>query len=196
MTEHRTDWQLLTIELEDGSTVEALGWWCHRNARWVLDRIVNDKVYFATPDTVLERNDADVLVLPAPSGPVVKQTWGWLCGDTEAEDLEGADGWADELPQHIADSRAIAAHIRGLTAEQVWLDPEPLVPRPEPRVFRAGDPEPDGVRAVLDADSDVWQRRQGGWPWVLNDEVPMTWDELLHTYGPVVEVFLPTPVTA
>ena len=61
---------------------------------------------------------ADVLVLLAPSGPVVKRSWGWECGETEAEDLEGAEGWAAELPQHIADSRAISAHIRGLDAEE------------------------------------------------------------------------------
>ena len=65
-----------------------------------------------------EKPVTDCIALPAPSGPVVKHTWGWECGNVEADDLADAMGWEDELPQHIADSRAISAHIRGLDAEE------------------------------------------------------------------------------
>ena len=65
---------------------------------------------------------------------------------------------------------------------------------PEPRVFRAGDPEPDGLRAVLDSGERFWQRWDGEWYDVLGEVWP--WNRVLYTRGPLVEVHLPTPVTA
>ena len=140
MTDHRTDWHRLSIRTAPMAYAEATGWWNAEDAVWMLDRRL-DGGALAYAHTVTDLGPADVLVLPAPSGPVVKKSWGWECGNVEADDLADADAWAAELPQHIADSRAIAAHIRGLgevtevrevPEPPVWLDPQPLVPRPEP----------------------------------------------------------------
>ena len=68
---------------------------------------------------------------------------------------------------------------------------------PEPRVFRAGDPEPDDVRAVLDRDGNVWQRSAyldgTGW-WMSDVDYAFSWSGALK-HGPLVEVHLPEPVT-
>ena len=66
----------------------------------------------------------------------------------------------------------------------------------EPRVWRAGDPEPDDVRAVLDRDGNVWQRSAyldgTGW-WMFDVDYAFSWSGALK-HGPLVEVVLPAPV--
>ena len=65
------------------------------------------------------------------------------------------------------------------------------------RIFRAGDPEPDDVRAVLDRDGGLWAHDDEGYGWfpaAASMPIPTPWDHLRNR-GPLVEVVLPKPVT-
>ena len=57
----------------------------------------------------------------------------------------------------------------------------------EPRTWKAGDPEPDGVTEVEDKDHDHWVRRAGGqWQEAATLAV-MPWSYVLTEWGPVTE---------
>lgn len=56
---------------------------------------------------------------------------------------------------------------------------------PQPRVFRAGDPEPGPeITSVLDRDDDIWVR--GGYGWGLSADGATPWAEVVDSYGPLV----------
>jgi hypothetical protein len=59
------------------------------------------------------------------------------------------------------------------------------------RVFRAADPEPADLLAVLDPDGDVWVRGGDG-RWSYDGwESDLNWALMLEEYGPLVAVDLP-----
>lgn len=87
--------------------------------------------------------------------------------------------------------------------DAVWCTPEHLAamlaaagllaPSP-PRTFRAGDPEPDDVRCVVDRSGDLWVRERGKnyeWPWFqAESEIGESW-ECVIGFHPLTEVRIP-----
>jgi hypothetical protein len=52
----------------------------------------------------------------------------------------------------------------------------------EPRVWHAGDPEPEGALSVRDRQGDTWERG-----WRCEDSALVSWEFLASAYGPLTE---------
>jgi hypothetical protein len=59
--------------------------------------------------------------------------------------------------------------------------------RPEPRVWNAGDPEPEGVEQISDRDGDIWDRGTDGW-WHSPETRDCRWEHIARKWSPLTEV--------
>ncbi len=143
-------------------------------------------------DTATSGLEAQGGVQQAPAG-----TW-WCCPDCgERLDREQARGHRElgTCPEHADGVLAHeAATCRCGAPDSLHEEGDiRIIPR-TPRVWNAGDPEPEGVEKVRDEDGDVWVRT--GQVWIYTDEsgtrVPSYWDPLTSGCGPLTEV-LPEP---
>lgn len=118
--------------------------------------------------------EAPTSPLPADQPPVVAE---------EATDGLEAQGGAQQAagPSRVWDKG------EGPVA---WLH----VPERKPRVWNAGDPEPEGVERIVDRVGDEWCRIDGWWSTTDNGEdyATLDWTDLLVVWAPLTEV-LPEP---
>jgi hypothetical protein len=100
-----------------------------------------------------------------------------------AAEVDSALSWVSAAAWIRADARSLNALLGDTT--------------PTPRVWNAGDPEPEGVEKVRDADGDDWDRdaEKGLWCWTdVRDGATSwaNWDLLAHFGDGLTEV-LPEP---
>jgi hypothetical protein len=118
------------------------------------------------------------------------------CGDI-AEDAECecamTEASANSCPVHgTLDSRSACEcpfpgrtldELRALLAAERDATPT----RPEPRVWNAGDPEPEGVEQISDRDGDIWDRGTDGW-WHSPETRDYRWEHIARKWSPLTEV--------
>lgn len=105
---------------------------------------------------------------------------------------------AEVVAQYLREAGIGGERLGEISADNVGrgvasrLDAAGLLAPPPPRTWQSGDPEPDGVRCVVDREGYVWMRfgdgDGAGW---LYGALWLTWPELRAQHGPVTEVPVP-----
>jgi hypothetical protein len=73
--------------------------------------------------------------------------------------------------------------VRALVAAERDATPA----RPEPRVWNAGDPEPEDVEQISDRDGDIWDRGTDCW-WHSPETRDYRWEHIARKWSPLTEV--------
>lgn len=123
-----------------------------------------------------------LLPKPAPTCP--------NCGHDDDEHLGQQCRSRDEddalcgcpFPRRVLDDlrRVIAAELEAAQHAEIQAPAEP-------RVWQAGDPEPDGVIHVEDRDGDIWTRRTDG-SWSSPETREFLWEHIARKWAPLTEV--------
>jgi hypothetical protein len=117
---------------------------------------------------------------------------------TEADGWQAIQGFVNRLRRDVELMQATFGEVAAAFSNTPM--PPDLTPGSHmsmavrtPRVWNAGDPEPEGVEKVADDDGDLWVRAGSEWQWTDDEGVRMTafWDGLTEV-GPLTEV-LPEP---
>jgi hypothetical protein len=112
------------------------------------------------------------------------------CGHLDADhlnwwnkaDLACADRNRDGVCRCLVTGNALP-QVRALLAAERDATPA----RPEPRVWNAGDPEPEGVEQISDRDGDIWDRGTDGW-WHSPETRDYRWEHIARKWSPLTEV--------